>query len=114
MANTIGIYDKETKAKSTGDLFAHLTAAVSAVAAGQAIAPSSATTLEIKRKHTTGVILVICIILFPIGLLALLARPTETITVTSTEVNGTVRANATGTGDQKVIEAVKIVLEGDY
>jgi hypothetical protein len=57
---------------------------------------------------------VICIILFPIGLLALLARPTETITVTSTEVDGTVRANATGTGDQKVIEAVKIVLEGDY
>jgi hypothetical protein len=66
-------------------------------------------------EHTRrNALLVICIILFPIGLLALLARPTETITVTSTEVDGTVRANATGTGDQKVIEAVKIVLEGDY
>jgi hypothetical protein len=53
-------------------------------------------------------------VLFPIGLLALLARPTETITVTATEADGKVRVNATGSGDQKVIEAVKIVLEGDY
>jgi len=114
MANSIGIYDRETKAKSVGDLFAHLTAGVSAVAAGQTIAPQNPTTLEINRKHTTGVILVICIILFPIGLLALLARPTETIRITATEADGKVRATATGNGDKRVIEAVRLVLEGDY
>ena len=53
--------------------------------------------------------LMLCIVLFPIGLLALLARPTETITITATEADGKVRATATGSGDQRVLEAVKIV-----
>ena len=92
MANSIGIYDNETKAKSVGDLFAHMTAAVSAVATGQAIAPSGPTTLEIKRKHTTGVILAVCIVLFPLGLLALMVRPTETIPITATEADGQVES----------------------
>lgn len=113
VANSIGIYERETKALSVGDLFAQMTAAVNVIP-GQSVNLVNPTTLEIKRKHTTGVILVLCILLFPLGLLALLARPTETITVNASEDDGKVRASASGQGDERVILAVNVVFEGDY
>ena len=45
----------------------------------------------------------VCIVLFPIGLLALFARPTRH--------HGHC---ATGSGDKRVIEAVKIIAEGAW
>ena len=63
--------------------------------------------LSVSRKHTTGVILLVCILLFPIGLIALAARPTETLNVHAADgTDGGLVVSLTGNGDGKVIMAM--------
>lgn len=103
MSKQIGIFDAPTTAVSAADLFNQIAAGVSLVN-GQTLASIGAETLTISRKHAGGAIVAICILLFPIGLLALLARQTETITVTAKDTADGVTASVSGRGDERVTD----------
>ena len=109
MSKSIGIYDAPVAAVSAADLFNQVSAGI-ALVSGQQLNATGSDTLTISRKHATGVIIVLCIILFPIGLLALLARPTETITVVAKASDDGVKATATGNGDDAVISFLNELL----
>ncbi len=102
MSKPIGISDQPSSAVNPTDLFNQVSAGVSLVN-GQHIASVGSETMTISRKKTGGWIILVCILLFPIGLLALLARQTETITVTARDTPDGVRVSASGQGDDRVV-----------
>jgi len=103
VSKSIGIFDASAPAVSASDLFNQIAAGVSLVN-GQTLGSVGSETLTISRKHAGFVIVLICILLFPIGLLALLARQTETITVTAKESDAGVVASVNGRGDARVVD----------
>lgn len=110
MSATIGLFDIEAKsAQTVSDLFNQISAGV-AVVSGQTIATDGNHDLTISRRHATTAIIIICIVLFPLGLLALLVRPTETITVRAKQEDGKVIASVDGNGDDHVVSFLRDLL----
>ncbi len=109
MSKQISVSASHPNAVSPTDLFNQIAAGV-AVFGGQTVSTVGTETLVVSRKKTGALIVLICIFLFPIGLLALLARTTETITVTARDVDGAVVASASGAGDEHVVEFLSELL----
>lgn len=109
MSATISVSGAHPSAVSTADLFNQIAAGVSLVN-GQSLSTIGTETLRISRKHAGLAIILGCVLLFPIGLLFLLARQTETISVTATESEGGVTASAVGTGDPQVVSFLNELL----
>ena len=105
MATAIALYDVPVRASSPSDILNQLSSGVSVVKGQKLNAPARNAT--VSHKVTTGLIAVLFVILlllfFPLALLVLLARPTETITIHARAVDGVVRVSATGDGDPKVV-----------
>jgi hypothetical protein len=70
---------------------------------GQTVNRPSPNTLVISRKRTGFLVVFVCLTLFPIGLLALLARRTETLTITVDERHDGFEVSALGEGDPAIM-----------
>ncbi len=79
---------------------------------GQTVNRPDTNTLVISRRHATLLIILCCVVLFPIGLLALLGRRTEVITVTTEERDDGVVVSAVGEGDKLIVGALETFLDG--
>ncbi len=109
MSKTIALVNAPSSAVTSSDLFNQISAGVSLVN-GQHVNTVGAETLTITRKKTGVWIILVCILLFPIGLLALLARQTETISVVARDDAGGVRVAANGQGDDQVVDFLNDLL----
>jgi hypothetical protein len=100
-----------TVGKNPDDVMQQIISAT-ASATGYIVTMGGNHTLILTRKYTPQwaiVVAVIGIFFFLIGLLALLVKETETLTVTVALVNGGTRINATGLGTPELISRLESV-----
>jgi hypothetical protein len=74
---------------------------------GQTVTRPSPNTLIISRKRTGHLVVLACLTLFPIGLLALLTRRTETLTIRVDERHDGFEVSALGEGDPAIMGALE-------
>jgi hypothetical protein len=92
------------------DEFIQQVASAATAISGQSVTRPRPDTVVITRKHADALIVALCILLFPIGLLALLWRKTETLTVTVEEKEGDLIASAIGQGDPHPVFRLRMLL----
>lgn len=73
---------------------------------GQTVTWPNPNTLVISRRAAGFLMVLACIVLFPFGLLALLARRTEVLTISAQERDGRLFVSALGEGDPFIITAL--------
>lgn len=79
-----------------------VTAAV-AVTGDYAVATPASGTLALTRTYRRAWTVVVAILLFPIGLLALLVKERDLVTVNAEDTDDGVRVSAVGTGSDDVV-----------
>jgi hypothetical protein len=108
--NTITVFDLPVPdGAKASDVFERIMVGVNQ-RGGQTVTWPSPTTLVVTRRSAGCLIVLACIIFFPIGLLALLARKTETLTVRIEEREGRLWLSALGEGDPQIVAALKAFL----
>jgi len=100
---------EERFSDNVAKLFRSVTVSVYA-AGGQTVQRPSPNTLVISSKRTGVLVVAVCILLFPLGLLALLARRTERLTITVDERADGFEVSALGQGDPAIIAALETFL----
>lgn len=108
----ISVVNARTNAVSPRDFLNQVTAAAG-VAQGLTVMPATQDSVTISRKVTPGWVIVVCILLFPIGLLALLARKLETLSVVAFQDGDTVRATLSGASDPVFVGWLQDVVAND-
>jgi hypothetical protein len=96
----------ERLSDAVSDLFDGVMVGVDQVG-GLTVNRPSANTLVISRKRTGRLVVMACLVLFPIGLLTLLARRTETLTIRVDERHDGFEVSALGEGDPAIIGALE-------
>ena len=108
----ISVVNGHTDAVSPRDFLNQVTAAAG-VAQGLTVMPATQDSVTISRKVTPGWVIVVCILLFPIGLLALLARKLETLSVVAFQDGEAVKATVSGAGDPVFVDWLRGMIVDD-
>lgn len=100
---TISVMQGKVEAVSPVDYLNQVTAAAG-VLQGVTVLPATRDSITISRKITPWWVIVLSIVLFPIGLITIFMRPTETLTVVASERDGDVYATINGAGADPLVE----------
>jgi len=113
MSTMISITDRLLPGKSRAEIVAGVTAAAGTQKTYRVAAPSPSTVmLTWRRTPTWAVVLaLIGIFVFLLGLLFLLVKETDTITVNCSDVEGGVRVSAVGAGSPEMVEFLQAFLD---
>ena len=109
MGQSVSIFETPVEGERVARVLEQVMECVNRVG-GQTVTRPTPNTLVISRKSTGCLILLVCVVLFPIGLLALLARKNEVLTITVEEQDGKLVASAVGEADPKIASWVEAFL----
>lgn len=111
----ISITDRLLPGKSRAEIVAGVTAAAGTQKSYRVAAPSPSTLMLTWRRTPTWAVIVaiIGVFVFLLGLLFLLVKESDTITVTCSDADGGVWVSAVGSGSQEMVEFLQAFLSPD-
>jgi hypothetical protein len=112
VAKTINIHERMVPRRQRADVFATITATAERIKPYRVTSPAADTLVLTRRVTPTWavVLAVIGLLVFMLGLLFLLVKTTEVITVRAENVEESVRVTAVGTGSAEMIRFLEDLL----
>lgn len=113
MAKTINVHERALLGRNRADLFATITAGSESIKPYKVTSPT-ADSLLLTWRRTPGwawALALVGLLVFLLGLLLLLVKTTDVITVRAENVDGGVKVSAVGTGSAEMIRFLEGVLD---
>lgn len=110
MAKTINVHERLIVGRQRAELFATITAGAERIKPYKVTSPTSES-LILSRRHTpTWALALVGLLVFLLGLLFLLVKTTDVITVRAENVGADARVSAVGTGSAEMVRFLEDVL----